>query len=82
MRFSADCKDFYNALNFIQRGVATRTTMPILLNILVEPHQPILALDLDNKNWSVIQVPIASKEDTKKWEREKQELDKPKGDDF
>ena len=66
MRFSADCKDFYNALNFIQRGVATRTTMPILSNILIESHQSILALDLDNKNWSVIQVPITGKDDTKK----------------
>ena len=66
MRFSANCKNFYNALNFVQKGVAIRTTMPILSNILIDSHQPILALDLDNINWSVIQVPITGKDDTKK----------------
>jgi len=53
-----------------------------LILLMGEPHQPILVLDPDNENWSVIQVPIAGKDNTKKWEREKQELDKPKGDDF
>ena len=50
-----------------------------LILLMGESHQPILALDPDNENWSVIQVPIAGKDDTTKWERE---LDKPKGEDF
>lgn len=35
MKFQTECKDFQKALSFVVKGIATRTTQPILSNVLL-----------------------------------------------